>query len=63
MMRLKAVLKALWDLEERGITVRLNATGQLIASNASRLSGAEVAWLKSHRDDIRPIVAYVPAEI
>ncbi len=53
-----AALRLLWDLENRGLTVRLSERGRLLAGPRDRLTPDDRAGLEEHRDVLVTLVAY-----
>ncbi len=54
-----AVLRVLWDLEDRGAQVRLAADGGLLVGPPGLLSAGDRALIRRHRDELVRLVTYV----
>jgi len=54
-----AVVHWLFDLEARGCTFRLEGGGRFRVIPPDRLTAADVAFLRQHRDQARQVIAYV----
>jgi hypothetical protein len=54
------VLKQLWELERRGCTFTIQSDGAMHIETAGDIGPAELAFLRSHREMTRELVAYVP---
>ena len=53
----------MWSLEDRGFCLRIDATGGLVVSPASRLTPTETAALRGHRDEVLALVHYCCEEV
>lgn len=51
-----AALRVLWSLEDRGLIVRLDGDGLLVGPRG-KLTDADRAGIRQHRDDLRQLVA------
>jgi hypothetical protein len=52
-------LRVLWQLEIRGLTIRLDGDGGLLVGPRRSLSEADRAAIRRHRDELIALVRYV----
>ncbi len=56
-------LRVLWDLENRGLTIRLDADGGLLVGPRDRLTPADRELIHRHRDQLIALVSYEPETV
>lgn len=57
------VWRRVLDFEARGIKLRSDERGRLVANPREALTGADVAWLREHLHDAKAVVAYRAPEL
>jgi hypothetical protein len=52
-----AALRLLWDLEDRGLDLRIAADGRLHVTPAARLKPTDGPMIRVHRDALRALIS------